>query len=198
MPSAIHQSPSTSDPPHSTDTQRAVESTVLSQNLESLTNIDAIRESLWLLDEEETRIDAALDAMLSKEDELVNVLGTLDELRPQLSTLQSDSSTILETIQRTSILAEKISDKVRQLDQEQSRAKEAIRYVEDVQELKYCVAGVQEAIRRKDYDEAAGLLQRASRIDKTILEGSLAEFTVVSLQGVLCKSVPATFLFFVF
>ncbi|KAL0083187.1 hypothetical protein F4703DRAFT_1905096 [Phycomyces blakesleeanus] len=184
MPSAIYQSPSPSDAPRSvtTEAQRDVENTVLSQNLETLTNIDTIRESLRLLDEEETRIDAALDAMLSKETELLDVLGTLDGLRPQLSTLQSNSSTILETIQRTSVLAEKISDKVRQLDQEQSRAKEAIKYVEDVQELKYCVAGVQEAIRRKDYDEAAGLLQRASRIDKAILEGSLAEFTVVS-QG---------------
>ncbi|OAD74722.1 hypothetical protein PHYBLDRAFT_76593 [Phycomyces blakesleeanus NRRL 1555(-)] len=185
MPSAIYQSPSPSDAPRSvtTEAQRDVENTVLSQNLETLTNIDTIRESLRLLDEEETRIDAALDAMLSKETELLDVLGTLDGLRPQLSTLQSNSSTILETIQRTSVLAEKISDKVRQLDQEQSRAKEAIKYVEDVQELKYCVAGVQEAIRRKDYDEAAGLLQRASRIDKAILEGSLAEFTVPNSEN---------------
>lgn len=35
-------------------------------------------------------------------------------------------------------------------------------------------------MQRKEYDEAAGLLQRASLIDPTILQGSLAEFTVVS------------------
>lgn len=76
-----------------------------------------------------------------------------------------------------------ISDKVRQLDQEQSRARQAIQYVEDVQELKYCVASLQEAIHQKEYDEAALLLQRASKIDTTILNGSLAEFTVVNYQN---------------
>lgn len=86
---------------------------------------------------------------------------------------------MVETVDKTSRLAEVISDKVRQLDQEQSRARQAIKYVEDVQELKYCVASLQEAIQRKEYDEAAMLLQRASKIDTHILNGSLAEFTVV-------------------
>lgn len=99
--------------------------------------------------------------------------------RPQLGNLKLDSCRVIETVDKTSRLAEIISDKVRQLDQEQSRARQAIKYVEDVQELKYCVASLQEAIQRKEYDEAAVLLQRASKIDTHILNGSLAEFTVV-------------------
>ena len=112
--------------------------------------------------------------------------------------MKADSSQMVDIITKTSRLAEGISDKVRQLDQEQvdsmrkihlkknarqlsfkSRAKESIRYVEDVQELKRCIAGIQEAMRHKDYDAAANLLQAASQIDPAILNGSLAEFTVV-------------------
>lgn len=94
--------------------------------------------------------------------------------------MKDKSARVINTIDKTSQLAEVISDKVRQLDQEQSRARQAIQYVEDVQELKYCVASLQEAIQRKEYDEAAVLLQRASKIDTTIVNGSLAEFTVVN------------------
>ena len=99
--------------------------------------------------------------------------------RPQLSQLKTKSSRVIETVDKTSRLAEVISDKVRQLDREQSRAREAIQYVEQVQELKYCVANLQEALQNKEYDQAAVLLQRASKIDTSILNGSLAEFTVV-------------------
>lgn len=95
---------------------------------------------------------------------------------------------MIDTVDKTSKLAEVISDKVRQLDQEQSRARQAIQYVEDVQELKFCVASLQEAIQQKEYDEAAVLLQRASKIDPAILNGSLAEFTVVG-YGNMCVCV---------
>ncbi|ORZ24707.1 hypothetical protein BCR42DRAFT_458516 [Absidia repens] len=154
--------------------------TVSGYDIDALTNIDDIRECLRLLDEEEARIDQALDQRLLHKEELQNVLGTLDIMRPQLGNLKSDSTRMMETIYNTAKLATNISDKVRQLDKEQSRTRQAISYVEDVQELKHCVSGIQDAMQRKEYDEAAGLLQRASRIDTTILNGSLAEFTVVS------------------
>ncbi|KAF7728336.1 Golgi transport complex subunit 4 [Apophysomyces ossiformis] len=161
------------------DSDTAQEDSWLSQNLDSLTNIDDIRESLRLLDDEETRIDASLDRILSEKQDMQDALGTLDTLKPLLCNLKNSSSQMLDTIYQTSLLAENISDKVRQLDQEQSRAKEAIKYVEDVQELKHCILGIQQAMHRKDYDEAAGLLQRASYINPAVLQGTLAEFTVV-------------------
>ncbi|KAI8373111.1 uncharacterized protein BYT42DRAFT_621858 [Radiomyces spectabilis] len=155
------------------------DTSLLSRPFETLTQMDDIRKSLRLLDEEETRIDKSLDDMLAQEAELEDVLGILDVLRPQLGNLKIEASHLVNTIQDTSHLAENISDKVRKLDQEQSRTKEAIQFVEGVQELKHCVAGIQYAIQRKNYDEAASLLQRASRIDNTILNSSLAEFTTV-------------------
>ncbi|CAO3628643.1 unnamed protein product [Mucor fragilis] len=156
---------------------------LLSRDFESLTNIDDIRECLRLLDEEETRIDVSLDDMLAKETSLEHSLNALNALRPQLGSLKTKSARVIDTVDKTSRLAEVISDKVRQLDQEQSRARQAIQYVEDVQELKFCVASLQEAIQQKEYDEAAALLQRASKIDPAILNGSLAEFTVSTSEN---------------
>ncbi|KAI9254770.1 hypothetical protein EDC94DRAFT_524475 [Helicostylum pulchrum] len=167
MPSATSISPDVKEP-------------LLSKDFESLTNIDEIRECLRLIDEEETRIDTCLDTMLSQEQDLDSSLSILASLGPRLNQLKSNSTRVIDTVDKTSRLAEVISDKVRQLDQEQSRAREAIKYVEDVQELKYCVASLQDAMSKKQYDEAAVLLQRASKIDTAILNGSLAEFTVVN------------------
>ncbi|KAI9273055.1 COG4 transport protein-domain-containing protein [Phascolomyces articulosus] len=182
MPSALSSSTAKDNDIHpdtiKNEQDHALGSSLLARDFEALTNIDDIRECLRLLDEEETRIDASLDEMLSKESELLEALGTLDVLRPQLRNLKTDSGQMMNTITKTSRLAEGISDKVRQLDQEQSRAKESIHYVEDVQELKRCIAGIQEAMKHKDYDAAASLLQSASKIDQAILNGSLAEFTV--------------------
>lgn len=49
--------------------------------IDTLTNIDDIKECLRLLDEEEAHIDQSLDQSLSHELELQNVLGTLDIMR---------------------------------------------------------------------------------------------------------------------
>lgn len=56
-------------------------SSLLSRDFNSLTNIDEIRECLRLLDEEETRIDASLDAMLAQENKLDNSLNILETLK---------------------------------------------------------------------------------------------------------------------
>ncbi|KAI8987412.1 COG4 transport protein-domain-containing protein [Mycotypha africana] len=156
---------------------------LLSRKFGSLTNIDEIRECLRLLDAEETRIDRSLDEMLSKENELAESLNTLNVIRPRLDKLKDESSRVIQTVDSTARLAEIISDKVRQLNQEQSRTKQAIQYVENVQELKYCVASILEAFTRKAYDEAANLLHRALQIDPAILNGSLAEFTVATSEN---------------
>ncbi|KAI8073144.1 hypothetical protein BC940DRAFT_232621 [Gongronella butleri] len=152
---------------------------VSNDTINTLTDINDIRHCLRLLDQEETNVDHALDQLLSQQDTLQAVLASLDILRPQLAELQDDSTQMMETIQSTAKLAINISDKVRQLDKEQTRTRQAISYVDDVQELRRCIAGIQHAMARREYDDAANFLEKASRIDRAILHGSLAEFTVV-------------------
>ncbi|RCH95235.1 Golgi transport complex subunit 4 [Rhizopus stolonifer] len=162
----------------SVDVQQDNTALLLSRKFESLTDIDEIRECLRLIDEEETQTDASLDTILAQEYQLDASLEKFAVLREQLGQLKTNASHVVDTVNKTSRLAEVISDKVRQLDQEQSRARQAIQYVEDVQELKYYVANLQQAIQKREYDEAARLLQKAHQIDPAILNGSLAEFTV--------------------
>jgi hypothetical protein len=65
----------------------------------------------------------------------------------------------------------------------QSRVKEAIRQVEEVQELKQCITSMQDAMLRRDYDEAATLLHQSFNVDRSILEGSFAEYTVPTSEN---------------
>lgn len=65
----------------------------------------------------------------------------------------------------------------------QSRVKEAIRQVEEVQELKQCITSMQDAMLRRDYDEAATLLHQSFSVDHSILEGSFAEYTVPTSEN---------------
>ena len=105
-------------------------------------------------------------------------------VRSQLDLIKTNAGQFTTTVNEAARLAEMISDKVRQLDKEQSRAKMAIQHVENVQELKFCVAGLNEAMQKKEYDQAAVLLQRATKIDVSILKGSLAEYTVASFFSI--------------
>ncbi|KAI9263691.1 hypothetical protein BY458DRAFT_438688 [Sporodiniella umbellata] len=147
--------------------------------LHELINIDEIRSSLRQLDEQENQIDASLDNILKLEPQLDRSLNTLSKISPQMDLLKINAQHFINKISETACLAEVISDKVRQLDREQSRAKTAIQYVETVQELKLCINSLNETMAKKDYDKAATLLHNASKIDTSILKGSLAEFTVV-------------------
>jgi len=101
--------------------------------------------------------------------------------RPQLGGLLHESSSLVKIISETSGLAENISVKVRQLDLEQSRVQLAIKHVEDVQELKYCISGIQRAMDQLDYEDAARHMHKALGFDKAILQGSFAEISVVNI-----------------
>jgi hypothetical protein len=55
----------------------------------------------------------------------------------------------------------------------------AIQHVNDVQELKFCISGIQQAMAQSDYEDAARHMHKALGFDKRILEGSFAEISVV-------------------
>ncbi|CAI2173654.1 2334_t:CDS:10 [Funneliformis geosporum] len=148
--------------------------------LKSLTNIEDIQECLRLLDLEENQIDLNLDELLESRPKLESELDKLEILRPQLGTLHTQAANLLNIINGTSSVAERISAQVRQLDLEQIRVQESIKQVEDVQELKLCITGIHQALYMKDYETAASYVNRVSTLDKTILDGEFAEISVPS------------------
>ncbi|GBC35118.2 conserved oligomeric Golgi complex subunit 4-like [Rhizophagus irregularis DAOM 181602=DAOM 197198] len=150
--------------------------------LKSLTNIEDIQECLQLLDLEENQVDNNLDELLERRSKLESELDKLEVLRPQLGTLHTQAANLLNIINSTSLVAERISAQVRQLDLEQSRVQESIKLVEDVQELKLCITGLHQAMYMKDYETAASYVNRVSALDKKILEGEFAENSVPSSE----------------
>ncbi|KAG0095611.1 Golgi transport complex subunit 4 [Podila epicladia] len=151
--------------------------------LKGLINVAEIQECLRQLELEETKVDADLDDLLAEREELEETLDKLEVLEPQLGSLQNESKALVQVISDTSGLAENISVKVRQLDLEQSRVQMAIRHVDDIQELKFCISGIQRAMEQLDYEDAARHLHKALGFDKAVLQGSFAEISVPSASN---------------
>ncbi|KAF9585781.1 Golgi transport complex subunit 4 [Lunasporangiospora selenospora] len=152
-------------------------------HIKALTNLNEIQECLRQLEMEETTIDEDLDELLAEHEELEACLDKLEVLEPQLGALQEESKSLVSIIVNTAGLAEGISAKVRQLDLEQSRVQIAIKHVDDVQELKFCISGIQRALDQMDYEDAARHMHKALGFDRTILEGSFAEIAVPSVSN---------------
>ncbi|KAF9167818.1 Golgi transport complex subunit 4 [Actinomortierella ambigua] len=178
-PSAQGQTSSSIDPPssnkHSTPSPSA-EYTL--HFLRSLTDVAQIQECLKQLEQEESQVDADLDEILADREKLEARLDRLEVLGPQLGNLQGESKAMIKIVTDTATLAETISVKVRQLDLEQSRVQTAIQHVEDVQELKFCISGIQKAMDQQDYEDAARYIHKAMQFDEKVLQGSFAEISV--------------------
>ncbi|XP_025124159.1 conserved oligomeric Golgi complex subunit 4 isoform X2 [Bubalus kerabau] len=67
-------------------------------------------------------------------------------------------------------LAENVSSKVRQLDLAKNRLYQAIQRADDILDLKFCMDGVQTALRNEDYEQAAAHIHRYLCLDKSVIE----------------------------
>ncbi|KAI9002120.1 COG4 transport protein-domain-containing protein [Hyaloraphidium curvatum] len=146
--------------------------------LKALTDAEEIKNHLRLLNADESRVDAELDAALRGQGDLERSLEMLDVLRPQLGILKNDAGQLLEVVSRTAALAEKISEKVRRLDLEQSRVRSTMKLVEDIQELKTLVTGVDVAMSGNDFESAAKHIQRYLAFDPKVIESLFADASV--------------------
>ncbi|KAG9460403.1 hypothetical protein GDO78_022054, partial [Eleutherodactylus coqui] len=67
-------------------------------------------------------------------------------------------------------LAENVSSKVRQLDLAKSRLYQAIQRADDILDLKFCMDGVQSALKNEEYEQAAAHIHRYLCLDKSVIE----------------------------
>ncbi|KAJ8331403.1 Golgi transport complex subunit 4 [Batrachochytrium dendrobatidis] len=130
------------------------------QKLHGLTDIHQIKEQLAILKLEEANVDADLDSILQGQHQLNATLDKLELLRPQLHSLRTDTDGLLRVIDKTWSIAQGISDKVRQLDLEQSRVKTTLELLHDIQELKICAYGAHMAILENDYEMGASYIHK--------------------------------------
>uniref|UniRef100_A0A803YH57 Conserved oligomeric Golgi complex subunit 4 n=1 Tax=Meleagris gallopavo TaxID=9103 RepID=A0A803YH57_MELGA len=89
---------------------------------------------------------------------------------PNLQLIEGDAQQLAGMITFTCNLAENVSSKVRQLDLAKNRLYQAIQRADDILDLKFCMDGVQTALRNEDYEQAAAHIHRYLSLDKSVIE----------------------------
>ena len=137
--------------------------------LRALTDLDEIRRQLSLVEQEEIQLDNELDRLLEDGKKFVQAhVQTLETLEPTLDTLAAQTATIRDVVEKTAHLSENISVQVKSIDQEQQKVQAAIQQVEDAQQLKNCITGVQQALKVKDYENAAVYIEMYLEFNRSI------------------------------
>lgn len=154
------------------------------RSLREATSIAEIRSALSKLHLRETSLTARLDGLLASQADLSRSLGRLDNLRStlgaQVIAARSVSSTMLSSASDT---AGRLSGRVRQLDLEKQRVEDTLKVVEQVAELKACVAGVVGSMGApQDWEAAAGYVARAAKIPEHIIRGGFAAAVVPTVE----------------
>lgn len=109
-------------------------------------------------------------------------LRRLNLLRAQLGSALSQSHELTSTLSSASFVASGLSSRVRRIDLEQSRVREALDYVNNVIELKSSVQGVQAAIDTRDWDRAAWYMSKARDLPPALVTGKFAKAMVPTAE----------------
>jgi conserved oligomeric Golgi complex subunit 4 len=102
----------------------------------ALTTLPEILTSLSSLESEEAELSTSLQELLASRDPIVNSLSRLHNLLPQLDELRVESYHLNKKVSVTAETAERVGGRVRALDEEMRRVREASDRVAQVMELK--------------------------------------------------------------
>ena len=126
--------------PESTIVKPAVLSSIVPTrpSPDSLTTLPEILSSLSLLESEEAELSKTLQELLANRDPVVSSLSRLHNLLPQLDELRTDAYLLTRKVSVTAETADRIGGRVRALDEEMRRVREAGDRVAQVMDLKVC------------------------------------------------------------
>ncbi|XP_004584070.2 conserved oligomeric Golgi complex subunit 4 [Ochotona princeps] len=142
-------------------------STELIRSLTELQELEAVYERLC---GEEKVVERELDALLEQQSTIESKMVTLHRMGPNLQLIEGDAKQLAGMITFTCNLAENVSSKVRQLDLAKNRLYQAIQRADDILDLKFCMDGVQTALKNEDYEQAAAHIHRYLCLDKSVIE----------------------------
>ncbi|XP_010582436.1 conserved oligomeric Golgi complex subunit 4 isoform X3 [Haliaeetus albicilla] len=140
------------------------------ERIESLTDLSDLEAAYSRLCEEEKVVQEELDALLEQQSTIENKMVALHRMGPNLQLIEGDAQQLAGMITFTCNLAENVSSKVRQLDLAKNRLYQAIQRADDILDLKFCMDGVQTALRNEDYEQAAAHIHRYLSLDKSVIE----------------------------
>ncbi|KAK4042399.1 COG4 transport protein-domain-containing protein [Parachaetomium inaequale] len=152
--------------------------------LRTATTPAEIRTALAALHARESALTSHLGTLLGTHADLTRSLSRLDNLRAglgaQVLSARSISNAMLASAADT---AARLSGRVRALDLEKQRVEDTLRVVEQVAELKACVAGVVGSMGApQDWEAAAGYISRAARVPDEIVRGGFAAAVVPTVE----------------
>ncbi|KAK4231779.1 putative oligomeric Golgi complex subunit 4 [Podospora fimiseda] len=152
--------------------------------LRDATSPAEIRAALANLHTRESALTSRLTALVSSQQDLVRSLSRLDNLRAglgaQVIAARGISNGMLSSASET---ASHLSSRVRALDLEKQRVEDTLRVVEQVAELKACVAGVVGSMGApQDWEAAAEYIARAARVPEEIVRGGFAAAVVPTVE----------------
>ncbi|XP_077309592.1 conserved oligomeric Golgi complex subunit 4 [Lithobates pipiens] len=140
------------------------------EQIRSLTDLQELEEAYERLCAEEKEVEAELQALLGQQGSVENKMLALQRMGPNLQLIEGDAQQVSGMITFTCNLAENVSSKVRQLDLAKSRLYQAIQRADDILDLKFCMDGVQTALKNEDYEQAAAHIHRYLCLDKSVIE----------------------------
>ncbi|KAJ2995425.1 Golgi transport complex subunit 4 [Globomyces sp. JEL0801] len=150
------------------------------QQAKNLTDIEDIKKELELINDLETQLDDELESILNQKNSLKKTtIDLLQTARPDLGNLNKDTEELLQRVDNTWKIAQGMSEKVRQLDREQSRVKDCLKILDCIQDLKQCSSGAKEAIKVNDLPLACEYLRRYLQYDVTTVEAIYSKAVVV-------------------
>ncbi|KAF8212519.1 COG4 transport protein-domain-containing protein [Mycena galopus ATCC 62051] len=144
----------------------------------SLRNLADILSSIAEYQSEETHLSNSLSDLLSARQPIVASLARLQALVPHLDQLQNDAVLLSSTVSATAQTAERVGGRVRSLDEEMRRVREAGDRVGQVMELKNSLAALQSSIDSQDWESAARHCARAMSLPLQVISGPFSETAV--------------------
>lgn len=133
--------------------------------VQSLTDVGAMTRLLHECIAYQRALDVELDGLLSRRSDLDRHLLHLQKAAHVLDIVKSDSDHMLSNVRSTSMLADQLSGKVRELDLAQSRVNSTLLHLDAIVERNNCIDGVKKALGLEDFEAAAKCVQTFLQID---------------------------------
>ncbi|KAI0303459.1 COG4-domain-containing protein [Multifurca ochricompacta] len=154
----------------------------------TLTTLPQIFSALSSLESEEADLSNSLSALLANQEPILNSLSRLQAILPRVDELYTEASLLSKKVSATARTAERVGGRVRALDEEMRRVREASDRVQQVMELKSSLSALQSSIDLQDWESATRHCARVMALPEGVIKGAFAEIAVPSSENPLPPS----------
>jgi hypothetical protein len=134
--------------------------------LGKITNVSQLHKFINLVETTEDQVRNDLDDFIDSRRH-IQESKKLELERTELSTSLTDSSSLVQLLANSGLLASKITSRVRFLDAERSRVKETVEYVSKVKSLRRNVLTANSAVEIRDWESAAKAIHEIGQLPTT-------------------------------